>query len=37
MKYIPHPDIIPFEYDKINSYIYLGSNACCELHLKKNF
>ncbi len=34
MVYISHPYIVPFEYNKITNYIYLGSNQCCETHFK---
>lgn len=29
---IKHPTKIPFEYNKITEYIYIGSNACCQTH-----
>ncbi len=34
MKYIPHPKHVPFEYDKITEYIYIGSNQCCHVHFR---
>lgn len=36
MTYIPHPKHIPFEYNKITKYIYLGTNQCCQTHFKKS-
>lgn len=30
-----HPNKIPFEYSKINEYIYIGTNQCCQMHFKK--
>jgi len=35
MVYISHPVIVPFEYSRIDRFIFLGSNKCCELHFKK--
>lgn len=34
--YIAHPKTIPFEYDKVTDYIYLGSNQCCQVHFEKS-
>tara|TARA_Y100000034_G_C6770581_1_gene343753 strand:- start:284 stop:742 length:459 start_codon:yes stop_codon:yes gene_type:complete len=34
MNYIPHPKKIPFEFNQITPYIYLGSNLCCQTHFK---
>lgn len=33
--YIPHPKHVPFEYNKITEYIYLGTNQCCQIHFSK--
>lgn len=35
MSYIPHPKKVPFEYNKITNYIYIGTNQCCAVHFKK--
>ncbi len=32
MVYIKHPKHIQFEYNKITSYIYIGTNQCCISH-----
>lgn len=32
MTYVKHPKHIPFEYNKITDYIYLGTNQCCTRH-----
>ncbi len=32
---IKHPAKIPFEYNKITEYIYIGSNACCQTHFSE--
>lgn len=34
--YVPHPKNIPFEYDKVTDYIYVGSNQCCQVHFEKS-
>lgn len=31
---ITHPDKPIFEYNKITSYIYIGTNQCCQVHFK---
>lgn len=36
VSYIPHPKHIPFEYNKITDYIYIGSNQCCQVHFAKS-
>ena len=33
--YIPHPKKVPFEYNQITKYIYLGTNQCCQTHFSK--
>jgi protein-tyrosine phosphatase len=33
--YIKHPKHVPFEYNKITEYIYLGTNQCCQMHFNK--
>lgn len=33
-KYIKHPKHVPFDYNKVTEYIYLGSNQCCQVHFK---
>ena len=35
-KYIKHPKHVPFDYNKVTEYIYLGSNQCCQVHFKKS-
>ncbi len=35
-RYIPHPKHVPFDYNKVTEYIYLGSNQCCQVHFKKS-
>tara|TARA_Y100000310_G_scaffold339992_1_gene434384 strand:+ start:1477 stop:1932 length:456 start_codon:yes stop_codon:yes gene_type:complete len=35
MAYIPHPTKVPFEYNQITKYIYLGTNRCCQTHFSK--
>lgn len=35
MTYISHPKHVPFEYNKIDNYIYIGTNQCCQVHFKK--
>ncbi|MBI2670779.1 hypothetical protein HYX18_02285 [Candidatus Woesearchaeota archaeon] len=32
MAYIKHPKHIPFEYNRITDYIYLGTNQCYVKH-----
>ena len=27
-----HPKHVPFNYNKINEYVYLGTNQCCQTH-----
>lgn len=36
MAYIKHQKHVKFEYSKINEYIYLGTNQCCQVHFKKS-
>jgi protein-tyrosine phosphatase len=36
MVYIKHPKHVPFEYNKITDYLYLGTNQCCQVHFKKS-
>lgn len=31
-----HPKNVPFEYNKITKYIYIGSNACCKNKFEKD-
>jgi protein-tyrosine phosphatase len=33
--YIKHPKHVPFEYNQITKYIYLGTNQCCQIHFDK--
>ena len=35
MTYIKHPKHVPFEYNQITKYIYLGTNQCCQMHFNK--
>ncbi len=35
-KYIPHPNKIPFEFNRITEFIYLGTNQCVRNILVKN-
>lgn len=32
---IKHPVKIPFEYNRITNYLYIGSNACCQTHFSE--
>jgi hypothetical protein len=34
--YIAHPKHVPFEYNKVTNYVYLGTNQCCQMHFKKS-
>ena len=34
-KYISHPNKIPFEFNRITGYVYLGSNQCCQVHFNE--
>jgi len=34
-KYIPHPNKIPFEFNRITEFIYLGTNQCCQEHFSE--
>lgn len=34
-EYIQHPTKIPFEFNKITDFIYLGTNQCCQIHFKE--
>ena len=36
MAYIRHPKHVPFEYNKITDYIYLGTNQCCLGHFRRS-
>ena len=36
MPYIPHPKHVHFEYNRITSHVYLGSNQCCKGHFRKS-
>jgi protein tyrosine phosphatase len=35
MVYIKHQKHIPFEYNKITEYIFIGTDQCCQIHFNK--
>jgi len=36
MTYIPHPTEVPFEYNQIAPFIFLGTNKCCQDHFEQS-